>query len=64
MARSLPPVDLRRSSGIRQVVPSEWAWYLAEITETLRNNHAQTDPTIWILRAWSLTRMGVIPFQR
>jgi dihydrofolate reductase len=23
MARSLPPVDVRRSSGIRQVVPSE-----------------------------------------
>lgn len=43
MARSLPPVDVRRSSGIRQVVPSERVRYLAEITEALRNYHAQTD---------------------
>jgi hypothetical protein len=57
IARSLPPVDVRRSSGIRQAVPSERVRYLAEITETLRNYHAQTDPTIWILRAWSSTRM-------
>jgi isobutyryl-CoA mutase len=43
MARSLPPVDVRRSSGIRQVVPSERIRYLAEITETLHSYHAQTD---------------------
>jgi hypothetical protein len=58
------PVDVPRSSGIRQVVPSERVRYLAEITYTLRNYYAQTDPTIWILRAWSSTRMGVVPFER
>jgi hypothetical protein len=42
MPRSLPPVDVPRSSGIRQVVPSERVRHLAEITYTLRNYYAQT----------------------
>lgn len=39
----LPHVDVRHSSGIRQVVPTDRVRYLAEITETVRNYHAQTD---------------------
>ncbi|MCD4523525.1 fused isobutyryl-CoA mutase/GTPase IcmF [Nocardioides sp. cx-173] len=39
---TLPPVDVRHSSGIRQVVPSERVRYLAEITETVRGYHART----------------------
>ncbi len=39
----LPPVDVRHSSGIRQVVPSDRVRYLAEITETIRGFHAETE---------------------
>ncbi|MBC7629875.1 methylmalonyl-CoA mutase family protein, partial [Aeromicrobium sp.] len=39
----LPHVDTRHSSGIRQVVPSDRVRYLAEITETIRGFHAETD---------------------
>ncbi|MCD4532854.1 methylmalonyl-CoA mutase family protein [Nocardioides sp. cx-169] len=39
---TLPPVDVRHSSGIRQVVPSDRVRYLAEITETVRGYHART----------------------
>ncbi|MEU6573674.1 fused isobutyryl-CoA mutase/GTPase IcmF [Streptomyces sp. NPDC046805] len=40
---TLPPVDIRHSSGIRQVVPADRVRYLAEITETVRSYHAETD---------------------
>jgi len=40
---TLPRVDVRHSSGIRQVVPTERVRYLAEITDTVRSYHAQTD---------------------
>ncbi len=39
----LPRVDVRHSSGIRQVVPAERVRYLSEITETVRGYHARTD---------------------
>ncbi|AXT83784.1 methylmalonyl-CoA mutase [Aeromicrobium sp. A1-2] len=39
----LPPVDVRHSSGIRQVVPSDRVRYLSEITETIRGFHADTE---------------------
>ncbi|GAA1238951.1 fused isobutyryl-CoA mutase/GTPase IcmF [Streptomyces rhizosphaericus] len=39
---SLAPVDVRHSSGIRQVVPAERVRYLAEISETVRGYHAET----------------------
>ncbi|KAA1380037.1 fused isobutyryl-CoA mutase/GTPase IcmF [Aeromicrobium fastidiosum] len=39
----LPAVDVRFSSGIRQVVPSDRVRYLAEITETIRGFHADTE---------------------
>ncbi|MFC6152856.1 fused isobutyryl-CoA mutase/GTPase IcmF [Nocardioides yefusunii] len=39
---SLPRVDVRHSSGIRQVVPSERVRYLAEIAETVRSYHRCT----------------------
>ncbi len=39
----LPHVDVRHSSGTRQVVPSERVRYLAEITETIRGFHADTE---------------------
>ncbi len=39
----LPTVDVRHSSGIRQVVPTERVRYLAEITETVRGYHAETE---------------------
>ncbi|WP_110239711.1 fused isobutyryl-CoA mutase/GTPase IcmF [Nocardioides gilvus] len=38
----LPHVDVRHSSTIRQVVPTERVRYLAEITETVRGYHAAT----------------------
>jgi methylmalonyl-CoA mutase len=41
-AGTLPAVDVRHSSGIRQVVPSDRVRYLAEITETVRGYHAET----------------------
>jgi methylmalonyl-CoA mutase len=40
---TLPPVGVRHSSGIRQVVPTERVRYLAEITETVRAYHARTE---------------------
>jgi methylmalonyl-CoA mutase len=40
---ALAPVDVRHSSGIRQVVPPPRVRYLAEITETVRGYHADTD---------------------
>ncbi|SDE18404.1 fused isobutyryl-CoA mutase/GTPase IcmF [Nocardioides lianchengensis] len=40
---ALTPVDVRHSSGIRQVVPTERVRYLAEITETVRAYHAETE---------------------
>ena len=39
----LPAVDVRHSTGIRQVVPTDRVRYLAEITETVRGYHAQTE---------------------
>ncbi|WP_075732288.1 fused isobutyryl-CoA mutase/GTPase IcmF [Streptomyces acidiscabies] len=39
---ALAHVDVRYSSGIRQVVPAERVRYLAEITDTVRAYHAQT----------------------
>ena len=36
---TLPHVDVRHSSGIRQVVPADRVRYLAEITETVRGYH-------------------------
>jgi methylmalonyl-CoA mutase len=40
---TLHHVDVRHSSGIRQVVPSERVRYLAEITATVRGFHAETE---------------------
>ncbi|WP_210649908.1 fused isobutyryl-CoA mutase/GTPase IcmF [Nocardioides sp. SYSU D00065] len=40
---TLPVVDVRHSSGIRQVVPAERVRYLSEITETVRGYHEQTE---------------------
>ncbi|MFI8370010.1 fused isobutyryl-CoA mutase/GTPase IcmF [Streptomyces sp. NPDC085466] len=39
---TLPAVDVRHSSGIRQVVPSDRVRYLAEITETVRAYHSRS----------------------
>ena len=39
----LPRVTVRHSSTIRQVVPTGRVRYLAEITETVRGYHAETD---------------------
>ncbi|MGQ4335735.1 cobalamin-dependent protein, partial [Streptomyces hayashii] len=39
----LAPVDVRHSSGIRQVVPADRVRYLAEITDSIRAYHAETD---------------------
>ena len=40
---TLPTVDGKVSSSIRQVIPGERIRYLAEITETVRAYHASTD---------------------
>ncbi|MGI8644902.1 MAG: fused isobutyryl-CoA mutase/GTPase IcmF, partial [Nocardioides sp.] len=40
---TLEQVDVRYSSGIRQVVPTDRVRYLAEITETVRGYHVRTD---------------------
>lgn len=40
---ALAPVDVRHSSGIRQVVPADRVRYLAEITDTVRDYHTDTD---------------------
>jgi methylmalonyl-CoA mutase len=39
---ALPRVDVRHSSGIRQVVPTDKVRYLAEITAAVRGYHAET----------------------
>src|SRR5262245_43564945 len=39
---TLPHVDVRKSSRLRQVVPSERVRYLSEITATVRDYHART----------------------
>ncbi len=39
---ALPPVDVRHSSVLRQVVPPERVRYLSEITEAVRSYHAHT----------------------
>ncbi|WP_416981168.1 fused isobutyryl-CoA mutase/GTPase IcmF [Streptomyces sp. T028] len=39
---ALAPVDVRHSSGIRQVVPADRVRYLAEITDTVRAYHTRT----------------------
>lgn len=39
---ALAPVDVRHSSGIRQVVPADRVRYLAEITDTVRAYHTET----------------------
>jgi isobutyryl-CoA mutase len=39
---TLPHVDVRHSSGIRQVVPADRVRYLSEIAETVRGYHART----------------------
>ena len=39
---ALPHVDVRHSSKLRQVVPSDRVRYLSEITETVRDYHART----------------------
>ena len=39
---TLPRVDVRHSSRIRQVVPADRVRYLSEITETVRGYHART----------------------
>ncbi len=43
---TLPPVQVKQSSGIRQVVPGDRVRYLAEITETVRGYHARTDELV------------------
>ncbi|AYN37298.1 methylmalonyl-CoA mutase [Streptomyces albus] len=40
---TLPAVDVRHSSGIRQVVPTDRVRYLAEIAETVRVYHQETE---------------------
>jgi isobutyryl-CoA mutase len=43
---TLPHVDVRHSSRIRQVVPPERVRYLSEITEVVRGYHARTDELV------------------
>lgn len=43
---TLPHVDVRHSSGIRQVVPADRVRYLSEITETVRGYHARTSELV------------------
>src|SRR3954449_12217620 len=45
-AGALPRVDVRRSSKLRQVVPSDRVRYLSEITETVRGYHDHTDELV------------------
>ena len=40
---TLATVDVKHSSGIRQVVPTDRVRYLAEITEAVRGYHARTE---------------------
>ena len=41
----LEPVEARHSSSVRQVVPADRVRYLAEIAETVRGYHAETERT-------------------
>ncbi len=43
---TLPHVDVRHSSRLRQVVPPERVRYLSEITETVRGYHARTEELV------------------
>ncbi|KQV71363.1 methylmalonyl-CoA mutase [Nocardioides sp. Root122] len=43
---TLAHVDVRHSSGIRQVVPADRVRYLSEITETVRGYHARTETLV------------------
>jgi methylmalonyl-CoA mutase len=43
---TLARVDVRHSSGIRQVVPADRVRYLSEITETVRGYHARTETLV------------------
>ncbi|HEX5089553.1 MAG TPA: fused isobutyryl-CoA mutase/GTPase IcmF [Nocardioides sp.] len=43
---TLPHVDVRHSSKLRQVVPSDRVRYLSEITQTIRDHHARTDELV------------------
>ncbi|MEV1067094.1 fused isobutyryl-CoA mutase/GTPase IcmF [Streptomyces sp. NPDC050263] len=40
---ALAPVDVRHSSGIRQVVPADRVRYLAEVSDAVRTYHAGTE---------------------
>ncbi|WGL50974.1 methylmalonyl-CoA mutase family protein [Nocardioides sp. BP30] len=40
---TLPRVEVRHSSGVHQVVPGDRVRYLAEIAETVRGYHAETE---------------------
>ncbi|MCH1865959.1 fused isobutyryl-CoA mutase/GTPase IcmF [Nocardioides sp. CFH 31398] len=39
----LPRVDVKHSSGIRQVLPNDRATYLAEVADAVRGHHAETE---------------------
>ncbi|WP_299052901.1 fused isobutyryl-CoA mutase/GTPase IcmF [uncultured Nocardioides sp.] len=39
----LPRVDVKSSSGIRQVLPNDRATYLAEVADAVRGHHAETE---------------------
>ena len=55
---TLLSLDVRHSSEIRQVVPPERVRYLAEITEAVRNFHAQTDRLVEAARR--VQRLGAV----
>ncbi len=40
---ALPRVEVRHSSGLRRIIPSARTRYLAEISETVRSYHAETE---------------------
>ena len=46
----LPAVDVRYSSGIRPVLPGDRVRYLAEISATLRDYHAETERLVDLAR--------------
>ena len=46
----LPAVSVRHSSGIRPVLPGDRVRYLAEITETVRAYHAETERLVGLAR--------------
>ncbi|WP_110182248.1 fused isobutyryl-CoA mutase/GTPase IcmF [Nocardioides solisilvae] len=55
---TLPHVDVRHSSGIRQVVPTDRVRYLAEITETVRDYHRRTEE--YVEAARRVQRLDVV----